>query len=231
MNHIQTQSFEIIRSVFSKDEIKAMREEADHVSRVEGSACVRHLRKKSREFDLLAISGRLLDLLPEGLSPVRSILFDKTPEENWLVPWHQDLTITVEEKVEVAGYEPWSTKDGSVHVQPPEALLKEMVTIRIHLDQTTKSNGALRVIPKSQTNGKIESKEILSYIDESEFICECDAGDLLLMSPLVLHASMRSEDPKRRRIIHFEYASLNSLDKQLSWHEPSTGTRQDRQRL
>jgi ectoine hydroxylase-related dioxygenase (phytanoyl-CoA dioxygenase family) len=221
MNHLQKEGFELIRGVFNKVEIEAMRVEADRVSTAEGAACVRHLRAKSEVFYQLAISERLKSLISSYLSPVRSILFDKTPEENWPVTWHQDLTITVENKIEIEGYGAWSTKAGSVHVQPPESLLREMVTIRIHLDETPESNGALRVIPKSHTKGKIDSKEVLSHIGESEITCACAAGDILLMSPLILHCSKRSEFTTRRRIIHFEYAPLDSLDERLSWHERS----------
>lgn len=221
MNHFQTQGFEIIREVFTKNEVETMRREADRLAENEGSACVRHIRRKSREFDRLARSERLQTLLHEGLSPVRSILFDKTPEENWPVTWHQDLTITVEKKRELEGYGPWSTKDGAVHVQPPVKVLEKMMTIRIHLDHTPTTNGALRVIPKSHKKGKIKSLEVLSNLDTSEVVCACSAGDVLLMSPLILHSSKRSESPQRRRIVHFEYALLNSLDDRLSWHETS----------
>ena len=220
MKSFETGGFEIIRGVFDATELDAMRAEADRVAEGAGSACVRHLRAKSVAFDELAVSERLSRILPKGLSPVRSILFDKTPNENWPVAWHQDLTIAVKEKVEVEGYGPWSIKDGSAHVQPPVELLKQMVTVRIHLDNTPQSNGALRVIPKSPEKGKIPSTEVLSHVDSSEVICECDPGDVLLMSPLLLHASRRSESPSRRRVIHFEYAPLNSLDERLSWHEP-----------
>jgi len=225
MNHFQTQGFEIVRKVFTKNEVEAMRKEADILSTREGSACVRHIRSKSKELDLLAVSERLVSLVPKGLTPVRSILFDKTPEENWPVTWHQDLTITVEEKMELEGYGPWSKKDGSVHVQPPVEVLEKMVTIRIHLDDTPKTNGALRVIPKSHKKGKIESREVLSHVDDSEIVCECSAGDVLLMSPLILHSSKRSESPEKRRIVHFEYALHDSLDERLSWHEPSQRAR------
>ena len=47
----------------------------------------------------LARSARLLNLvrphLPFEPIPVRSIYFDKSPEANWLVPWHQDLTLAL----------------------------------------------------------------------------------------------------------------------------------------
>ena len=42
---------------------------------------------------------------------------------------------------------PWSTKDGTPHVQPPVELLQQMVTVRLHLDDCDEANGALRVLP------------------------------------------------------------------------------------
>lgn len=221
MNNFQTQGFQIIPRVFTESEIKVLREEAEKLSRNEGSACVRRIRSKSEKMDELATSERLRGLLTIGLSPVRSILFDKTPEENWPVAWHQDLTIAVSEQHDIEGYGPWSCKDGVVHVQPPLEVLENMMTLRIHLDDTPDSNGALRVIPKSHRKGKIDSRAVRSHLNTSEVICACNAGDVLLMSPLILHASKRAESPKKRRILHFEYAVPNSLDDRLSWHEPS----------
>ena len=177
------------------------------------------MRDKSGVFSKLATSDRLLDLLPSNFIPVRSILFDKTPDENWPVAWHQDLTIAVKEKIAVKGYGPWSTKDGVTHVQPPAAILEKMLTIRIHLDDTPETNGALRVIAGSHLKGKIPTGETKLHTSEPEEICACEAGDALIMCPLILHASSRSEKPDRRRIIHFEYAPSDALDDGLVWYE------------
>ena len=49
---------------------------------------------------------------------VRAIYFDKTADANWKVPWHQDLTIAVREKLEVKGFTAWTEKVGIHHVQP-----------------------------------------------------------------------------------------------------------------
>lgn len=220
MKAFHAEGYELIRGVFTFDELEVLRVEADRVADLEGSVCVRHLRAKSERISRLAASERIQKLLPRGLFPVRSILFDKTSDTNWPVAWHQDLTIAVKERVEIEEYGPWSIKDGSHHVQPPEDLLKQMITVRLHLDDTARTNGALRVIRGSHLSGKIPSKQILSHVNKSEVVCECQAGDVLLMSPLLLHASNRSEVPNRRRIIHFEYAPPSCLDGRLSWHEP-----------
>ena len=153
------------------------------------------------------------------MRPVRSILFDKTETENWPVLWHQDLTIAVAEEKDIPDYGPWSNKDDSPHVQPPVSLLEKMVTIRLHLDDTPATNGALRVIPRSHNQGKISTNALNKFNKDKAITCECLAGDVLLMSPLILHSSQRSTTPSRRRVIHFEYAHHRDLDPDLQWYE------------
>lgn len=67
--------------------------------------------------------------------PVRAILFDKTADNNWAVPWHQDRTIAVRARHDVPGFGPWSLKAGVVHVEPPFEIIEGMITIRAHLDE------------------------------------------------------------------------------------------------
>jgi hypothetical protein len=38
-------------------------------------------------------------ILGDNTKVVRGIFFDKTPEANWKVPWHQDLTIALQQTV------------------------------------------------------------------------------------------------------------------------------------
>lgn len=155
--NLKTSGYEIHRSIFSTGEIEELRQEAIRLSSNFGTACVRRITEKSPLLKQLAKDSRLTNLLNKDLKPVRSILFDKTPNENWPVAWHQDLTIAVKEKRALENYGPWSTKDKIPHVQPPLQLLQNMATIRIHLDETDESNGALQVIPKSHLLGKIPS--------------------------------------------------------------------------
>ena len=152
-------------------------------------------------------------------TPIRTIYFDKSPESNWLVSWHQDLTIAVKEKKEIQGFGPWSEKDGIPHVQPPEELLRQILTIRIHLDDTNETNGALRVIPGSHKFGRLSPEEIQRVRTENpEHLCSALAGDAMLMRPLLLHASGKSTSQNHRRILHVEYAGFE-LPSGLCWHE------------
>ena len=171
----------------------------------------------------LTRSARFLDLvrphLPSEPFPVRAIYFDKSPETNWLVSYHQDLTLALRARAEVTGFGPWSIKDGIPHVQPPVELLQQMLTVRLHLDDADESNGALRVLPGSHRLGRLSSERIRELRSEQpDFLCAVSAGDALLMRPLLLHASSRSTSTRHRRVLHIEYAAF-SLPGELSWHE------------
>lgn len=171
----------------------------------------------------LARSPRILALvrphLPAEPLPVRAIYFDKSSEANWLVPWHQDLTLALRSRGEAPGFGQWSIKDGIPHVQPPVELLEQMLTFRLHLDDAGESNGALRVLPGSHRRGRLSAAEIQQLRSERpEHLCAASAGDALLMRPLLLHASSRSTDTRHRRILHIEYAAF-SLPAPLEWHE------------
>lgn len=170
-----------------------------------------------------ARSPRILDLvrphLPPKPFPIRAIYFDKSTATNWLVPWHQDLTLALRASAEVSGFGPWSTKDGIPHVQPPVELLQQMLTVRLHLDDADESNGALRVLPGSHRLGRLSSERIQELrSQQSDFLCAVSAGDALLMRPLLLHASSRSTSTRHRRVLHIEYAAF-TLPDELHWHE------------
>lgn len=149
--------------------------------------------------------------------PVRAILFDKVPESNWKVPWHQDLSIAVCERIDVKGFGPWSVKAGVLHVQPPASVLERMLAVRIHLDDCGDENGPLRVISGSHLCGRILENEIEEFTKDSTVECTVPAGGVLLMKPLLLHASAPSRSPEHRRVIHIEYASAG-LPGGLRWH-------------
>jgi len=147
----------------------------------------------------------------------KSIYFNKTEHSNWFVSYHQDLSISVQNKIETKGYTQWTEKKGQLGVIPPTSILNNILTIRIHLDDMTKDNGPVRVIPQSHLSGKINfdhNKHLLS----KEIICEAKSGDIMLMKPMILHASNKSKNLKPRRVLHLEFSSLN-LNEPLGWLE------------
>ncbi len=156
------------------------------------------------------------NLLGENARPVRGILFDKTPDANWKVPWHQDLTIAVQEKCELDNFTAWSVKDGVAHVQPPRQVLADMLAIRLHLDDCF-DNGPLRVLPATHRDGRLDKAQIAHKRESiTPTICRAARGDALLMKPLLLHASSAGENPAHRRVLHLEWAR-DELPAPLQW--------------
>ncbi len=147
----------------------------------------------------------------------KAIYFNKPAHSNWFVSYHQDLSISVQEKVDVKNYSKWTNKKGQWGVIPPIEILENILTLRIHLDDTTEKNGALRVIPQSHNKGIIRP-DTLNYEQTPEVLCEINAGGAMLMRPLTLHASNKTINYTQRRVIHLEFSSLN-LHHPLEWLE------------
>lgn len=136
----------------------------------------------------------------------RSILFDKTPTANWKVGWHQDVTLACSQRFERDGWRNWTEKDGLPHVQPPVAVLESMLTLRLHLDPCGSDNGPLRVLPGSHRLGHLSAAEVAAQVASLEPVeCVCEAGELLLMRPLLVHSSSSARAPGRRRVVHLEF--------------------------
>lgn len=163
---------------------------------------------------LLAIAQQHLPATPQL---VRAIYFDKSPDNNWLVTWHQDKTVAVSERFDSVGWGPWSLKADAWHVQPPLDVLEQMVTIRVHLDPSTKANGCLKVVPGSHRLGLIASDKVLEHVDKDQVVyCETAAGGAVVMRPHLFHASEKSIEATPRRVLHFEYSSFQ-LPEGIAW--------------
>ena len=217
--NFETEGYTLFSSVLDESTLEVLRQEFRRLNS-QSTAGIRNVIAQSPAIAALASLECITDLLlgPER-QPVRSLLFDKTPQANWPVAWHQDRTITTKERHEFEGYSPWSRKAGIDHVEPPAELLEQMVTLRIHLDDTGEDNGPLSVIPGSHRKGKIPPDQIPEIAERGTSSLTCNAGDVLMMRPLLLHSSRRAQEPSHRRIIHLEFAELAILDRQLNWAE------------
>ena len=185
------------------------------------SASVRGLVHKLSEIKVLIeqepIRPLLTKILGDGARLVRSILFNKTAVANWTVTWHQDLFIAVENKVDKAGFRSWSRKAGVYHVEPPVSILSNMLTIRVHLDDTDSTNGSLIVVPGTHNLGRISAQRVNQTIcDYSTQVCEVQQAGLMLMRPLLVHKSLKSQTQGNRRVVHLKFANQH-LPKPLLW--------------
>ncbi len=148
---------------------------------------------------------------------VKSIYFDKPESSNWFVAYHQDLTISVDQKTDIPGFGPWTVKQSQFAVQPPLSVLENNFTIRIHLDDTTAENGALKVVPGSHLKGIYRPKKI-DWTTETEVSCAVPKRGVMIMKPLLLHSSGRTTNNKKRRVVHIEF-SATELPQTLQWSE------------
>jgi len=98
-------------------------------------------------------------LIPADYVAVQCTYFEKSVERNWLVPVHQDLSILVAERVDHPDLRGWSVKEGSVFVQPPVAVLEQLVAVRVHLDACSEHDGPLQFVPGSHRIGRISADE------------------------------------------------------------------------
>jgi hypothetical protein len=222
--------FAILPGILAADRIELIARAIDDAG--EGQAILRRegtlygMRDALRslpEIRELANSAELLDLvrpvLGSGAFAVRGLLFDKTPGANWGVPWHQDLTIAVKQRVEMPGFGPWTIKAGVTHVRPPVAVLEGMVTLRVHLDGCDASAGPLRVLPGSHDAGRLGAEAQRIRLEREPMVeCLVGAGGVVMMRPLLLHASSPAIAPSRRRVVHLEYAAA-PLPGGLEWFE------------
>ena len=231
INEINSEGFAIIDKVYSENEIEKIISEIEKVTEneTENSTfrksqdlfAIRQFHKEIPETLNFIFNQNLREIIKlnfgENYFITKSIYFDKPEKSNWFVAYHQDLTISVDKKVEIKNYENWTTKQNQFAVQPPKEILEQNFTIRIHIDKTTKENGALKVLNKSHKKGIVRTENIVIE-NKIETICEVEKGGIMIMKPLIFHASNKTTNNERRRVIHIEFSN-QKLPNELEWSE------------
>lgn len=230
-NQIDSRGFAIINNVYSENEINTLISLIDDTTqnnpenstfrKSEDLFAIRQFHNEIPETLPFIFNHKLRDIIKdtfgEGYFITKSIYFDKPEKSNWFVAYHQDLTISVNKKIEVGNFENWTVKQNQFAVQPPAAILENNFTIRIHIDKTTRDNGALKVINNSHSKGILRIAK-LDFEKEKETICEVEKGGIMIMKPLLFHASNKTTNNERRRVIHIEF-SKQELPEGLEWSE------------
>ncbi|OUL64393.1 phytanoyl-CoA dioxygenase family protein [Flavobacterium sp. AJR] len=230
-NEINSEGFAIIDNVYDENEIKKLISIIENVTenktdkttfrKSEDLFAIRQFHKEIPETLDYIFNQNLKDIIKSNFEEnyfiTKSIYFDKPEKSNWFVAYHQDLTISVDKKLDIENFENWTTKQNQFAVQPPKEVLENNFTIRIHIDKTTKDNGALKVINNSHSKG-ILRVENMDLKNETETICEIEKGGIMIMKPLLFHASNKTTNNERRRVIHIEFSNLE-LPNGLEWSE------------
>lgn len=228
LNNISEYGFAIFPGVYTNEEIKNIISFIDSIDssnptfrKSKDLFAIRQFLKEIPEAIPLIFNQKLKALIKgnfgKDLFVIKSIYFDKPEQSNWFVAYHQDLTISVDKKLELKNFGPWTVKQDQFAVQPPLEILQNIYTIRIHLDDTDENNGALKVIPGSQAKG-IYRPETIDWKKEKEITCNVEKGGVMIMKPLLLHSSSRSTNNNKRRVIHIEFSN-QPLPEGLNWSE------------
>lgn len=230
-SEINSEGFAIINNIYSENEIEKLISLIEDVTENDSENAtfrksqdlfaIRQFHKEVPETLDFIFNENLKEIIESnfgsGYFITKSIYFDKPEKSNWFVAYHQDLTISVNKKIEAANFENWTVKQNQFAVQPPKEILEDNFTIRIHIDKTTKNNGALKVINNSHSKGILRI-ENLNFETEKETICEVEKGGIMIMKPLLFHASNKTTNNERRRVIHIEF-SKQQLPAGLEWSE------------
>jgi len=228
-HQLTEEGYVIINDIFTADEVTEIVKVINNVDASGNPAfrktadlfAIRRFVKEVPSISRLLFNSSLRTIIDQlfgdGYFLVKAIYFDKPEQSNWFVAWHQDLTISVAEKTEADGFTQWTIKNNQYAVQPPVTLLENIFTIRIHLDDTDENNGALKIIPQSHRKG-IYRPETIDWAQEQEVVCNVNSGGIMIMQPLLLHASNRSTNNNKRRVIHLEFSN-RLLPEGLQWAE------------
>lgn len=203
--------FGVYPDVFASKEVGAVADLLTHHPAGRSRAGTRHLMRDP-EIRRFASDDRLVQVASAALgttaAPFRATLFDKSTAANWLVAWHQDTALPLRRQVDAKGWGPWSVKAGILYAHAPADALATVVALRIHLDDSTATNGPLRVVPGTHTLGILTDDELIGLSRERQVVeCLSPAGGVVAMRPLLVHASSKTLDSRRRRVLHIEYAA------------------------
>lgn len=192
-------SIDALVKVLSQNDLPRSRAGARHAMKLPPVAAM------ARDPQLLTIVRAILG---KDAFPFRATLFDKSPTANWLVVWHQDTALPLRERRETPGWGPWSVKEGISYAHAPASALEQVVALRVHLDDSNSQNGPLRVLPRTHTRGVLTDEEVHTLSEKIESVnCLVPRGGVLVMRPLVVHASSKSQSEAPRRVLHIEYAA------------------------
>lgn len=159
----------------------------------------------------------LAHCLPPEYVAVQCNYFEKSAERNWLVPIHQDLSIAVAGRVDAPQLRGWSEKEGTQFVQAPLPVLEQLVALRLHLDDCGAADGPLRVVPGSHRRGIIAQDDAAAARAAGQDVqVMAQAGDVLALRPLLLHASSKGSGTSRRRVLHMVFGP-RALPHGLAW--------------
>jgi ectoine hydroxylase-related dioxygenase (phytanoyl-CoA dioxygenase family) len=218
-SNVKNYGFAIIPNVFTRNDIAALLKDLNEHKGFRSRAGLRHalaiptVAALARDRRLLSLAQKILGT---KAFPYQATLFEKSPSANWLVAWHQDRALPLREKRDTPGWGPWSLKQGIIYCLAPARALCKILALRVHLDDSTKQNGPLRVLPGTHMRGVLTGGGIRRLVKEIDSVeCLVSQGGVLAIRPLLIHSSAKSRSEQNRRVLHIEYAASDLFTNKL----------------
>jgi len=216
---IEQDGYAILPNVFSPEKIVKLNASLESPALPRSRGGIRHLLSRpvvaetANDPHLLGIAQSILG---DTAFPFRATLFDKSAGSNWLIIWHQDTALPVQEKHETPGWGPWSVKERVIYAHAPAEALNKILALRLHLGNSTEENGPLRVLPGTHALGILTDEEIEHQVAERVPVhCTVARGGVVAMRPLIIHASSKSQSTLSRKVLHIEYSSNSMVGSNL----------------
>lgn len=216
---VEENGFVILPEVFAHASLDRLLQQINQLAPPRSRAGLRHALKFApvaawaRGPEMLELARTVLG---PGAFPFRATLFDKSLEANWLVVWHQDTALPLRKRLDVPGWGPWSVKEGVAYAHAPTSALNQVVALRVGFDDSTVENGPLRVLPGTHALGVLSDDDVHEVASQLESVdCVVPKGGVLIMRPLIIHASSKSQAESPRRVLHVEYAASEFIAQPL----------------
>jgi hypothetical protein len=216
---VEENGFAILPEVFTHGSLDWLLQQINQLAPRRSRAGLRHALKLApvaawaQRAEMLHLARAVLG---PAAFPFRATLFDKSPESNWLVVWHQDTALPMRERHDVTGWGPWSVKEGIPYAHAPTNALSQVVALRVSFDDSTAKNGPLHVLPGTHTSGVLSDDAVHELATQRDSVdCIVPKGGVLIMRPLLIHASSKSQSQAPRRVLHVEYAVSDFIAKPL----------------
>src|SRR5258707_14288992 len=115
LEHLHTKGYTVINDIFTPEEVELIAEKTSQANsskptfrKTNDLFAIRQFLKEVPEVQPIIFNAKLNAIITEYFGPdyfvVKSIYFDKPDHSNWFVAWHQDLTISVDKKIDLPGF-------------------------------------------------------------------------------------------------------------------------------
>lgn len=171
VTRVEHQGYSVLESVVDVEQVHGVLSAKEAASIPRNRAGIRHMMRDPA-VSRIANQQKMLEIarkvLGPGAVPFRATIFDKSPTSNWLVAWHQDTALPLQQRREAEGWGPWSVKEGVNYAHAPARALEKVIALRLHLDDSGADNGPLRVLPGTHRQGvSSRTKKYTRYREKS----------------------------------------------------------------